>query len=133
MLIGVIDPFTAVLVALVVARVTRLIVADTIVDGVRRHLVGWWGAWVSCPWCVSVWVAAPVVASAVMWGSQGWWRGAALACGASYVTGFLSRFESDPRVEVFPVAPVTVQYLTTPLEPLMGVESDDDEPIDRED
>lgn len=62
--------------ALAVARVTGLIVSDTITDGARDNLIGWLddrpgtlGAFIigiiMCPWCASVWVA--FIASPLAW------------------------------------------------------------------
>lgn len=62
--------------ALAVARVTGLIVADTITEPVRDRIVEWLddtpgssGEWVStlitCPWCASIWVA--FIASPLIW------------------------------------------------------------------
>lgn len=61
--------------ALAVARVTGLIVADTITEPIRDRIIGWLddtpgsaGEWfaslITCPWCAGMWVsliAAPLV------------------------------------------------------------------------
>lgn len=63
-------------VGLVVYRVTRFIVLDTLIeeprDAVMNWLIsrkGWWGPklgqLLGCPWCVSVWVSAGAVALTV--------------------------------------------------------------------
>lgn len=119
------DPFLFLIDALAVYRLTRLIVADTILDTPRawlfrrwpgtetiflgsevdigdgahwivdtnRQLVAvnddefialqpsWFGRWLECAWCVSVWVA-PVVVAARLW-LPGWeWISLALAYAA---------------------------------------------------
>jgi hypothetical protein len=80
--------------ALAVARVTRLIVDDQLTIRFRRWVMNKWGAdsWqsylVTCPWCVSVWIALPVMPPAVLWPNQ--WVIAALSiAAASMVTGLL--------------------------------------------
>lgn len=45
-------------------RLTRLIVADTIMEPIRRRLHGWLGYLAECPWCASVWVGGGVFAAA---------------------------------------------------------------------
>lgn len=55
------DPLYLVVSALAVYRLTRLVVADTILDRPRAALAGRsdrMGVFITCPWCVSVWVAA---------------------------------------------------------------------------
>lgn len=61
------DPVALVLVALAVYRTTRLLVADELLVRPRAVLAHWrerggrpgpLGYFVTCPWCVSVWVAA---------------------------------------------------------------------------
>lgn len=58
---------TAFLLALgAVARITRFINSDTLVEPVRRKVLrrygpeSWWYTLITCPWCMSVWVAAAV-------------------------------------------------------------------------
>lgn len=45
---------------------------------------------VACPWCLSVWVAAPVAVLAWLFGGTGWFAVPALALTASHVTGLIS-------------------------------------------
>lgn len=80
--------------AFAVARLTRLIVDDQITIGFRRWVLQKWGdeSWQSylmtCPWCMSIWVGAPIMPVAVIWPNQ--WIIAALAVpAASMVTGLL--------------------------------------------
>lgn len=80
---------------LTVARVTRLLVDDQLTNGYRLWVVKRWGdlSWQSylahCPWCTSIWVAAPVMPTAVLWPNR--WVVMALAIpAASMVTGFIS-------------------------------------------
>lgn len=58
---------------LAVVRITLLLVDDQITNGYRRWVVNRWGDnsmpsyLVHCPWCTSIWVAAPVMPAAVIW------------------------------------------------------------------
>lgn len=84
--------------ALAVARVTGLIVADTITEPIRDRIVGWLddtpgsaGEWfaslITCPWCAGMWVsliAAPLV---WFWGDSPVMLIPALALAFSQVTG----------------------------------------------
>ena len=79
---------------LAVTRVTRLIVDDQLTMGLRRWILKRFGdnSWqfdlVTCPWCVSFWVAAPVMPVAVLWPTV--WVIAPLSIlAASMVTGRL--------------------------------------------
>lgn len=95
-------PAAAVLVvyALAVARVTGLIVQDSITEGLRDGLLVWLddrrGRWaplladlIGCPWCVSMWVAG--VAAPLIWiyGQQPVMLVPALALAFSQVTGMI--------------------------------------------
>lgn len=61
-----------VLATLAVARVTRFLTEDRLTLGYRRWMVGKWGedslpAYLAhCPWCTSLWVAAPVMVVTVL-------------------------------------------------------------------
>lgn len=69
------------------ARITRFINADTLSQPARDWLavkVGpehWLYTLVTCAWCASIWVAAPIIVSAVLWGGTVWW---------TIVTGWLT-------------------------------------------
>jgi hypothetical protein len=55
------DPLYLVVGALAVYRLTRLVVADVLLDGPRARLSARsdrWAVFITCPWCVSVWLAA---------------------------------------------------------------------------
>jgi hypothetical protein len=94
-------PALAVLVlAFAVHRVTRLLVGDKITEPLRLRLGvdrdgqyrPWIGYLVTCPWCVSVYVAtAAVLAAALLpWPVVAW---PALAAACSSVTGLLAARE----------------------------------------
>jgi peptidoglycan/LPS O-acetylase OafA/YrhL len=80
--------------SLAVARLTRLLVDDQLTIGLKRWAIRKWGdtSWqsylVHCPWCVSVWIALPVMPVATLWPSR--WLIAALSVpAASMVAGLL--------------------------------------------
>lgn len=87
--------------ALAVARVTGLIVADSITEPMRDALIGWLddrpatlgsfiAALIQCPWCAGMWVsliAAPLV---WLWGDTPVMLIPAIALAFSQVTGMIS-------------------------------------------
>lgn len=87
--------------ALAVARVTGLIVSDTITEPLRDQLIGWLddrpatlgyftAKLIQCPWCTGMWlsgVAAPLV---WWWGGSPWLLVPALALAFSQVTGMIA-------------------------------------------
>lgn len=86
--------------ALAVARLTRLLVSDKITVGFRQWVVRKWGAdsmlsyLVHCPWCMSIWVAIPIMPVAVIFPNR--WVVAVLAIpAASYVVGCLANREES--------------------------------------
>lgn len=94
----------AVLVVGLIARITRLIVSDTITHPLRARIVVWLGpdhpiaTLVCCAWCMSVWVAAAVCTAGYFLAGGPWWEWAALAGTASYLTGLASNW-LDPAYE----------------------------------
>lgn len=52
-----------------------------------------WELFLSCPWCVSVWLGAGAAVLVGVW-PEGWWRWGALALAASAVTGLLATLAS---------------------------------------
>lgn len=89
-----------ILAILTVARATRLVVTDRITVGWRRWVVTKWGAdslpsyLAHCPWCMSLWIAIPVMPVAVLFPNK--WVIAALAVlPASYLTGLLAKAEGE--------------------------------------
>ena len=49
----------------------------------------WFGTWLSCAWCVSVWVAAGVVMLRQWWD---WWQYPALVAALSAAAGAIHRY-----------------------------------------
>lgn len=80
------------------ARITRVLTVDRISLPIRQRIVvrlgpdHWFSYWVTCPWCLGLWVAAGVGAAGYFWGDQKWWVWVALAGTASYVTGLLAQY-----------------------------------------
>lgn len=96
-------PVTVLLViyALAVARVTGLIVSDSITEPVRDRLVVWLdgrpgsaGAWfatlITCPWCAGMWVSLAGVGLVLAWGLSPVMIAGALVLAFSQVTGMIS-------------------------------------------
>lgn len=89
------DWLLVLLAVLAVARLTRLVNEDAILDRPRAavqrskthdSLV----YFVTCPWCVSIWVGAGVAAAVWAWPCSWWVQVPLLALAASYVTGYLA-------------------------------------------
>lgn len=95
------DPLLLVIYGLAVARLTGLIVADSITEDLRDGLTAWLddrpktlGNYVQiligCPWCVSIWISA--VAAPLVWfhGESPFMLIPAIALAFSQVTGMIS-------------------------------------------
>ena len=64
-------PFLFAVLVLASARLTRLVVTDTITASFRTWVLrrsSWFGELVSCPWCFGVWASTAVVAAAWLTG-----------------------------------------------------------------
>lgn len=86
-----VGPLWAVVDSLAVYRVTRLVVADVILDRPRAWLSGlgdWQAVLVNCAWCVSVWIALPVLALTAF--AANFWVWLAWPLAMSAVAGYLS-------------------------------------------
>jgi hypothetical protein len=90
-----------ILITLALARTTRAVVADRVGLPLRRWAVNRYGEQsglafaLHCPWCVSMWLAAP---AAVFWTLLAlppdlWWLCLPAWPGISYLVGLLSRLE----------------------------------------
>lgn len=104
--------------ALAVARLTGLIAADEISRPARVWLVEHLPQWrvmitaeylLTCFWCVSMWVAAGVVAAAWHWGYRAWLLGPALVLALSQIAGMTSALgrPAHPTDDDEPVTAVT--------------------------
>jgi hypothetical protein len=84
--------------ALAVARLTRLLVSDSITVFIRQWVIRTWGPdslpskLFHCSWCMSIWIALPVMPVATLLPNR--WVIAILAIpAASYLAGFLANRE----------------------------------------
>lgn len=82
--------------ALAVTRLSMLIVDDRLLLGLRQWVIKKWGEeslpayLIFCNWCMSIWIALPVMPAAVLWPNK--WVISALAIpAASLVAGLLSK------------------------------------------
>lgn len=96
----VITPFATVVTILAVARLTRLITTDTILDPPRTWLVRRLTSdrlkyLMLCDWCMSVWVAAVTAPAAWYWWHEPWFLIPAIGLAATYVAGFLAQFGGE--------------------------------------
>lgn len=90
-----------VIVALAVARITRLVTADRIFLFLRRWVVNKWGEessvayLVHCVWCTGIWIAFPagVIWAVLMLPWQQWWLAIPAWLAISYVVGLVSQLE----------------------------------------
>lgn len=79
---------------LAVARITRLLVTDELTIGYRRWVVKRWGeqskmAYLAhCPWCTSIYVAAPIMPVATIWPNR-WIIAALVVPAASLLSGLM--------------------------------------------
>ncbi len=96
------DALTAILTIGLIARLTRLIVADKLTYPIRARLVVWLGpdhpiaVLVCCGWCMSVWIAAAVAAAGYFWADTRVWWWVALAGAASYLYGLAATWLDRP-------------------------------------
>jgi hypothetical protein len=92
------DPVLLVIYALAVARLTGLVVADSITEDLRDGFIGWLddrpktlGAFVAeliqCPWCASIWIGAALAPLVWLWGSSPVMLVPAVALAFSQLTG----------------------------------------------
>lgn len=89
---------TVLLTVLAVARLTRLVTEDKILEKPRDWVLdrvdplGMLTYLLGCPWCVSVYLGAAAAPVAYYWGESPYVVIPALALTASYVSGFLANF-----------------------------------------
>lgn len=95
------DPVLLIVYALAVARITGLIVSDSITEPPRDAVIGWLddrpgtlGAWladlITCPWCAGMWVALVASPMVWFWGHSPVMLILAIALAFSQVTGMLA-------------------------------------------
>jgi len=95
------DPVLLLIYALAVARITGLIVSDSITEPARDWLVDWLDDWphtlgsaiatlITCPWCAGMWVALVASPMVWFWGHSPVMLIPAIALAFSQVTGMIS-------------------------------------------
>jgi len=78
---------------LAVFRLAWLITHDFIAAPLRARVQArseWWDVFITCPWCVSVWVGAVVAPVVIWWGDNRVVLAGLLALAASAVTGIIA-------------------------------------------
>jgi hypothetical protein len=91
----------AVVYALAVARISRLITDDKILEAPRNAVLARTADeslaayLITCRWCVSFWVAAPAAAVWYFWPLQPWFLVPTMALAFSHVTGLLTGLEDS--------------------------------------
>lgn len=79
-----------------VARVTRFLVRDSLAAPLRDRVLRRYGDhslaadFLRCDWCVAIWVAAPVIAAACLFGESAWFWGPALWLTAAFLAAAAS-------------------------------------------
>jgi hypothetical protein len=95
------DPVLLVIYALAVARVTGLVVSDSITEGARDALLGWLddrpktmgsaiATLITCPWCAGMWVSLAAAPLVWFFGASPFMLVPAIALAFSQVTGMIS-------------------------------------------
>ena len=91
---------TLVLTALATARLTRLIVVDTIFKVPRDRLIVAMpprleavAYLLGCSWCTSVWVGGALAGGWYAWGDERWFTAVVGALAFSHITGWLATHE----------------------------------------
>ena len=92
-----------VLLILAVARVTRLVQRDDITERprrwVQRHVSDRVNELLACPWCLSIWLAAPAAVVFVWWPTNRVVLVVYSLLAASHVTALLARLDPEPQLE----------------------------------
>jgi hypothetical protein len=95
------QPVLLVIYALAVARMTGLIISDSITEGARDALLGWLddrprtlgsfiAAVLDCPWCAGMWVSMAAAPLVWFYGTSPFMLIPAIALAFSQVTGMIS-------------------------------------------
>ncbi len=97
----VITPLVLAITALAVARVTRLVTDDYLLAEPRARTIQWLGEesklayLLTCPWCVSIYIAAAAAPAADWAGHSPWYLIPATALALSHVTGLLAQLGGE--------------------------------------
>lgn len=91
-----VTPFLALLVCVATFRLARLFTMDFVMEPFRDWVAKRFGAesklaYLSeCPWCLSMWLAVPVVVVATLWPDNRWVIAGLLVLTASAVAGLIT-------------------------------------------
>lgn len=99
---------------LALARVTRIVTRDTILDGARLTLIRLLGPgnplvyFLSCPWCAGLWLALGTawIPATLLLGWP-WWAFLPLGLAANYVVAMLDQLDQAENITVEPLTPPT--------------------------
>ena len=95
------DLISLALVALTVARLTRLVTTDRITEAPRNALIrrldpdGLTAYLLVCSWCSSLYVSAGVVGAWYLWADQIWFTATTAVFAFSHIAGFLASREGE--------------------------------------
>jgi hypothetical protein len=96
---------------LAVMRLTRLINADTILDAPRIMLAKRYGPgstifyFLSCPWCVGMWLSLLLAIPTVSFLGWSWWTLIPVGLACSQLVGVAAPLYSDDEIEFEQVEP----------------------------
>lgn len=91
---------------LTVARLTRLVNADMILDPLRVSIAARRGAdstlsyFLACPWCVGLWFAMLLAIPTVSYLGWPWWSLLPLGLSCSHIVGLLAPLASDEDIDI---------------------------------
>lgn len=97
---------TLVIYVLTVARLTRLVNADMILDPLRVRIARKRGAdstlsyFLSCPWCVGLWISMLLAIPAVGFLGWPWWTLLPVGLACSHLVGLLAPLASDEDIDI---------------------------------
>jgi hypothetical protein len=94
---------------LVVMRLTRLVNADTILDPLRIRVAHRFGPgsgfvyFLSCPWCVGMWISLILAIPFVSYINAPWWSWLPIGLACSQLVGMFAPLYNDDELEYEPV------------------------------
>jgi hypothetical protein len=97
---------TLVVYVLAVARLTRLVNADIILDPLRVVVARRYGAdstasyFLGCPWCVGLWLALLLAIPTVAILGWPWWSLIPLGLACSHIVGLAAPLASDEEIDI---------------------------------
>ena len=97
---------TAVIYVLAVARLTRLVNADIILDPLRVAVARRYGTdstlsyFLGCPWCVGLWLSLLLAIPVVAFLGWSWWTLIPVGLACSHLVGLLAPLASDEDIDI---------------------------------